>query len=50
MPVLKNHGGAKFFGQFVNMPLENVKYLPMGEAHKLGTMDVSALGQERFKL
>ena len=49
-PVAVDTASTKFFGQFVNMPLADVKYLPFGEELKLGTMDVSALSQERFKL
>lgn len=48
-PVAVDTAATKFFGQFVNMPLDNVKYLPMGETHKLGTMNVGDLSQERFK-
>lgn len=49
-PVAVDTAATKFFGQFTNMKLEDVKYLPFGEALKLGTMDLDALTQQRFKL
>lgn len=49
-PVAVDTASTKFFGQFTNMKLEDVKYLPMGEAHKLGVMDVNALQAERIRM
>lgn len=49
-PVAVDVAAIKFFGQFQKTPLEDVKYLPLGEAHKLGTCDVSSLKVERVKM
>ena len=49
-PVAVDTASTKFFGQFTNMKLDDVKYLPMGEAHSLGVMDIAKLQAERIKM
>lgn len=48
-PVAVDVAATKFFGQFTGMKLEDVKYLPLGEAHHLGTTSLDKLTQKRFK-
>lgn len=49
-PVAVDVAAIKFFNQFQDMPLEDVKYLPLGQKHKLGTTDVAALNVKRVKM
>lgn len=49
-PVAVDTAATKFFGQFTDLKLEDVKYLPLGEAHKLGVMDVNSLNAQRIKM
>lgn len=49
-PVAVDVAATKFFGQFTGMKLEDVKYLPLGEAHKLGTTSLESLNQVRIKM
>lgn len=49
-PVAVDVASTKFFSQFADMPLENVKYLAMGEKHELGTMNLTNVSQARFKM
>jgi uncharacterized protein (DUF362 family) len=48
--VAVDTAAAKFFNQFRSMPLENIKYLALGEALKIGTMDIDKLNVKRIKL
>ena len=49
-PVAVDVAATKFFGQFTNMKLEDVKYLPLGEDLGIGTTSLEKLTSERFKL
>ena len=49
-PVAVDVAATKFFGQFTDMKLEDVKYLPLGEDLGLGTTSLEKLTSERFKL
>ncbi|MBQ9372541.1 MAG: DUF362 domain-containing protein [Thermoguttaceae bacterium] len=49
-PVAVDVASTKFFNQFVEMPLSNVKYLDMGEKLQLGTTNLDNLVQERVRL
>lgn len=49
-PVAVDVAAIKFFGQFQEMPLADVKYLPMGEELKLGVQDVASLNVQRVKM
>ncbi len=52
--VAVDTAALKFFNQFLaenkKIPVEQVKYLEMGEAHGLGVMDASKLNVERIKV
>ncbi|MDO5309171.1 MAG: DUF362 domain-containing protein [Planctomycetia bacterium] len=49
-PVAVDTAAVKFFNQFQPMPVENVKYLPLGEELGLGVTDASKLTQARIKI
>lgn len=49
-PVAVDVASVKFFGQFQNMPLADVKYLPLGEQLALGVQDPAKLNVKRFKM
>ncbi len=49
-PVAVDVAACGFFAQFTGLKLDEVKYLPLGQAHKLGTMDVKSLDVQRIKI
>ncbi len=49
-PVAVDVAAVKFFDQFQSMPLDDVKYLPLGAELKLGTNEVSNLNVQRVKM
>ena len=49
-PVAVDVVAVKFFDQFQKMPLDDVKYLPLGQAHGLGVVDPNTLNVERIRM
>ncbi|MBO5437957.1 MAG: hypothetical protein J6A23_09865, partial [Thermoguttaceae bacterium] len=48
-PVALDTAATRFFNRIVDMPLDHVSYLAMGEELGVGTMDLRSLGVEQVK-
>jgi len=48
--VAVDTAAAKFFNQIREMPLSDVQYLSLGQALKVGTMDIDKLNVKRIKI
>jgi uncharacterized protein (DUF362 family) len=48
--VAVDTAATKFFNQIREMPLSDVKHLEMGQALKVGTMDIDNLNVKRLKI
>ncbi len=49
-PVAVDTAATRFFNQIVEMPLEHVSYLAMGQELGIGTMDLRSLNVQQVKL
>lgn len=48
-PVAADTAASRFFNRIVEMPLDQISYLAMGEAQGVGTMDLKSLNVEQVK-